>query len=257
MTTLTFLGSGTSQGVPVIACGCWVCTSPDERDKRLRASVMIDHGDTRIIIDAGPDFRQQMLRENVKHIDGILLTHEHKDHIGGLDDVRAFNYTERAPVNIYATEQVQRSIRKDFDYAFGDNVYPGAPQFNLVTIDGQTPFRVKDTDVIPIKGMHSKLPVLGFRIGGIAYLTDFNKIEPEEIEKIKGVEVLVINALRREHHLSHFTLAEALHIRYLVQPKFTYFTHVSHQMGRYQQIEQELPENTHFAYDGLVVESAE
>lgn len=255
MTKLTFLGSGTSQGVPVISCGCWVCTSPDVRDKRLRASVMIDHNSTRIIIDAGPDFRQQMLRENVKHIDGILLTHEHKDHIGGLDDVRAFNYTERAPANIYATEQVQRSIKKDFDYAFGENAYPGAPQFNLVTIDGDTLFRVKDTEVIPIKGMHYKLPVLGFRIGGIAYLTDFNSIEPEEIEKIKGVEILVINALRREHHLSHFTLSEALHVRYLVQPKYTYLTHISHQMGRFQQIEQELPENTHFAYDGLVIES--
>ena len=255
MTRLTFLGTGTSQGVPVISCGCWVCTSPDQKDKRLRSSVLVEHDGTRIVIDAGPDFRQQMLSQDVKRIDGILLTHEHKDHIGGLDDVRAFNYTMKAPVDIYATERVQQSIKKDFDYAFGENKYPGAPDFNLVTINGDTPFKVGNTDVIPIKGMHYKIPVLGFRIGNVAYLTDFNKIEPEEVEKIKGVEILVVNALRHEHHLSHFTLSEALHLRWLVQPKYAYFTHVSHQMGRHRQIEQELPENTHFAYDGLVVET--
>ncbi len=257
MTKLTFLGSGTSQGVPVISCGCWVCTSPDQRDRRLRSSVLVEHNGTKIVIDAGPDFRQQMLSLDVKHIDGILITHEHKDHTGGLDDVRAFNYTQRKPVDIYATEQVQSAIKREFEYAFGDNKYPGAPEFNLVTIDGDTPFTVGGTEVVPIKGMHAKLPVLGFRIGGIAYLTDFNHIEPEEIDKIKGVDVLIVNALRREHHMSHFTLSEALHLRWLVQPKYTYLTHVSHQMGRFKQIEQELPENTHFAYDGLVVESVE
>lgn len=255
MTKLSFLGSGTSQGVPVISCGCWVCASPDIRDKRLRASVMIEHNGTTLVIDAGPDFRQQMLRANVKHIDGILLTHEHKDHTGGLDDVRAFNYTEKAPVAIYSTERVQESVKKEFYYAFGENKYPGAPDFNLITIDGDTPFKVKNTEIIPIKGMHYNLPVLGFRIGGIAYITDFNSMEQEEIDKIKGVEILVINALRHEPHLSHFTLSEALHIRHLVQPQHTYFTHVSHQMGRFAQIEGELPENAHFAYDGLVVES--
>lgn len=257
MTRLTVLGSGTSQGVPVISCGCWVCTSPDPRDKRLRSSVMVEHKGSRIVIDAGPDFRQQMLTHNVKHIDGILLTHEHKDHTGGLDDVRAFNYTEQAAADIYATKQVQQAIRKEYDYAFGENKYPGAPEFALHTIDGEHPFKIKDAEIIPVKGMHYKLPVLGFRIGGIAYLTDFNHIEPEEIEKIKGVEVLIINALRREHHISHFTLSEALHLRYLVQPRHTYFTHISHQMGRFKQIEQELPEGSGFAYDGLTVESIE
>lgn len=255
MTKLTFLGTGTSQGVPVISCGCWVCTSDDSRDKRLRTAVMIEHNGTRIVIDAGPDFRQQMLRHNVKGIDGILLTHEHKDHLGGLDDVRAFNYTSGKMVDIYATERVQATIRKDFDYAFGNDRYPGVPDMNLVTIDGDTPFKIKDIEITPIKGTHYKMPVLGFKIGGIAYLTDFNHIDEAEIEKIKGVDVFIINALRREHHISHFSLSEALHIRYLVQPERTYFTHVSHQMGRYAQIEKELPENTYFAYDGLVVES--
>ena len=257
MTKLTFLGTGTSQGVPVVACDCWVCVSPDSHDKRLRSSAMIEHGGTRVIIDAGPDFRQQMLRGNVKHIDGILLTHEHKDHIGGIDDVRAFNYTMRRPVDIYATERVQAVVRKDFDYAFAEDRYPGAPRINLVTIDGTAPFMVGNTQVVPIAGMHYQMPVLGFRIGGIAYLTDFNFIADTELEKIKGAEILVINALRREHHISHFTLDEALHIRELAQPRYTYFTHISDQMGRYAQINRELPDNCYFAYDGLVVESAE
>lgn len=239
----------------MISCGCWVCTSDDSRDKRLRASVMVEHDGTRIIIDAGPDFRQQMLRENVKDIDGIILTHEHKDHIGGIDDVRAFNYTSGDAVDIYATERVQATVRKDFDYAFGNDRYPGVPDINLITIDGDEPFKIKDTEIIPIKGTHYNMPVLGFKIAGIAYITDFNHISEEEIEKIKGVDVFVINALRREHHVSHFSLPEALHICWLVQPKCAYLTHVSHQMGRYAQTEKELPGNTYFAYDGLVVES--
>lgn len=256
MTKLTFLGTGTSQGVPVISCGCWVCSSEDSRDKRLRTAALVEHSGTTLVIDSGPDFRQQMLREGVKRIDGILLTHEHKDHIGGLDDVRAFNYTSGHAVDIYAEKRVQRTVQKDFDYAFAEHKYPGVPEINLITID-ERPFRVKDTEVVPIRGLHFKLPVLGFRIGGIAYLTDFNHIAPEEIEKIKGVEILVINALRREHHVSHFTLDEALHVSWLVSPGQTYLTHVSHQMGRFAQIDRELPPNTHFAYDGLVVESIE
>ena len=257
MTKLTFLGTGTSQGVPVISCGCWVCGSPDARDKRLRSSVMVERDGTRVIIDAGPDFRQQMLAADVKKIDGILITHEHKDHIGGIDDVRAFNYTSQRAVDIYAAERVQRTIKKDFDYAFSDDKYPGAPDINLIGIDGSRPIRIKNMEVVPIEGKHYRLPVLGFRIGGIAYLTDFNHIEEREIEKIRGVEILVVNALRREHHISHFTLSEALEIRHLVQPEYCYFTHISHQMGRHELISKELPEKTYFAYDGLVVESAQ
>ncbi len=257
MTKLTFLGTGTSQGVPVISCDCWVCTSPDSHDKRLRSSAMVEHGGTRIVIDAGPDFRQQMLRENVKSIDAILLTHEHKDHTAGIDDVRAFNHTMRRPIDIYATERVQAVVRKDFDYAFTEERYPGVPAINLITIDGNRPFRVGGAEVVPIAGMHYQIPVLGFRIGGIAYLTDFNYLPDSEIDKIQGVEVLVINALRRQPHISHFTLDEALQVSDRVRSRYTYFTHISDQMGRYAQIVHELPDNCYFAYDGLVVESVE
>lgn len=254
MTKLTFLGTGTSQGVPVISCGCWVCTSADSRDKRLRTSALIETEGVTLVIDAGPDFRQQMLRENVKHIDAILLTHEHKDHTGGLDDVRAFNYTSGQPVDLYAEERVQKVIKKDFDYAFAPNPYPGVPEITLHTID-EHPFQIKGVDIIPIRGRHFKLPILGFRIGNLAYLTDFNHISPEEIEKIKGVDILVVNALRKEQHLSHFTLSEALHLSYLVGPRQTYLTHISHQMGRQAQEERALPENCHMAYDGLKIET--
>lgn len=255
MTKLTFLGTGTSQGVPVISCGCWVCQSDDPRDKRLRTSALVETRDgTTISIDAGPDFRQQMLREGVKRLDAILLTHEHKDHIGGIDDVRAFNYVTGRAIDIYAEERVQRRVKHDFDYAFSEHPYPGVPEINLHTIQPDQPFYVRDTEIIPIRGTHYKLPVLGFRIGKLAYLTDMNRIEPSEIEKIKGVDTLVINALRKEHHLSHFTLDEALHISYLVSPKTTYLTHVSHQMGRHAVEESRLPEGVHFAYDGLTVE---
>ncbi len=254
MTKLTFLGTGTSQGVPVISCGCWVCTSADSRDKRLRTSALIEIDNLTLVIDAGPDFRQQMLRENVKHIDAILLTHEHKDHTGGLDDVRAFNYTSGKPVAIYAEERVQRAIKKDFDYAFAPNPYPGVPEIDLHTID-EHPFQIQGVEIVPVRGTHYKLPILGFRIGNLAYLTDFNHISPEEIEKIKGVDILVVNALRKEQHLSHFTLSEALHLSYLVSPRLTYLTHISHQMGRQAQEEPALPENCYMAYDGLKIET--
>lgn len=255
-TKLTFLGTGTSQGIPVISCQCYVCTSPDAHDKRLRASVLVEHGGSTVVIDAGPDFRQQMLREGVMAIDGIVLTHEHKDHTGGIDDVRAFNYTSGRSVDIFAEERVQRVIRKDFDYAFGEHRYPGVPEIDLRTI-GEEPFRVGGMELIPIRGRHFRLPVLGFRIGGLAYLTDFNAIEDSEIEKIRGVEVLIVNALRRESHISHFTLEEALDLHRRVTPGRTYLTHLSHQMGRHAEVVKELPKGVLLAYDGLTITSEE
>lgn len=257
MNQLTFLGTGTSQGVPVISCGCWVCRSQDSRDQRLRTSALVRIGETNLLIDAGPDFRQQMLREQVRKLDAILLTHEHKDHIAGLDDVRAFNYVTSAAVDIYAEERVQRRVMQDFDYAFAENPYPGVPEINLHTILPDVPFQVDRCTILPIRGMHYKLPVLGFRIGQLAYLTDMNRIDQQEIDKIKGVDTLVINALRKEHHLSHFTLDEALHMRHLVSPRVTYLTHISHQMGRHATEEKALPEDVHFAYDGLNIEIPE
>ncbi len=253
MTELTFLGTGTSQGVPMIACGCHVCTSLDPKDKRLRSSVLIDHDGVRILIDAGPDFRQQMLRESVDRLDAILFTHDHKDHTGGLDDVRAYNYFQRGPMDVYAEPYVLDSLRSEYDYAFAENPYPGVPDLRLHPI-GEEPFRVKNATVVPIRGFHYRLPVLGFRIGGIAYLTDMNRIEKGEIGKFRGVEVLVINALRKEKHLSHFTLDEALEVIRKVGPKRSYLTHLSHQMGRYREIAPELEGRpVWFSYDGLKI----
>lgn len=256
MIKLTFLGTGTSQGVPVVSCGCWVCTSDDNRDKRLRTSALVEKAGVTIVIDAGPDFRAQMLAANVRRVDGILLTHEHKDHINGLDDVRAFNYTTRQPVDIYAEARVLKTVRKDFDYAFCENPYPGAPEMTLHEID-ETPFFVRDIEVVPIRGKHYVLPVFGFRIGTLGYLTDFNHIEESEFQKLKGIDTLVINALRKEHHMSHFTLDQALDIGWRTGAKNVYFTHISHQMGRHAQESPHLPEWAHFAYDGLSVEVPE
>ena len=257
MAKLTFLGTGTSQGVPVISCHCRVCLSPDERDKRLRTSALIETGRETILIDVGPDFRQQMLRAGVERLDGILLTHEHKDHISGLDDVRAFNYTSGAPVKLYAEERVQKRVKQDFDYAFSEHPYPGVPEIDLHTIRSDEPFSIGQTRIVPIRGIHYKLPVLGFRIGPLAYLTDMNRIDEREIDKIRGVDTLVINALRKEPHLSHFTLDDALRISRAVSSNVTYLTHVSHQMGRHAEEQAALPEGVYFAYDGLTVEIPE
>lgn len=253
MIRLTFLGTGTSQGVPMIGCDCEVCRSTDPRDKRLRSSVMIESNGARIVIDAGPDFRYQMLREGVKDIDAILLTHEHTDHIMGLDDVRAFNYFCSKSIEVWATERVQNIVRKNFDYAFSDHPYPGAPRITLRTIAEES-FKVGTTEITPIFGRHFTLPVTGFRIGPVAYLTDFNHIEDNELEKLKGVEVLVINALRHQRHISHFTLDQATEIARRVGAPRTYFTHMSHQIGLHAEAGKNIPEGTHFAYDRLIVE---
>lgn len=250
---LTFLGTGTSQGVPVIACPCPVCQSDQEKDKRLRASVYVEVNGVNILIDAGPDFRQQMLRASVKHLDGILLTHEHKDHIGGLDDVRAFNFVNRRPMDIYAEERVQDALKQEYAYVFAENRYPGVPEMNLFNVDGY-PFEINGVKIIPIRCFHYKMPIYGYRIGDLTYITDANFISEEEKEKIVGSKYIVINALRKQKHISHFTLGEALKLIEEFSPRKAFITHVSHQMGFHVDIQAELPRNVSIAYDGLVVE---
>jgi phosphoribosyl 1,2-cyclic phosphate phosphodiesterase len=228
--------------------------STDARDKRLRTSLLIEIYDTKILIDAGPDFRQQLLREKISNLDAILLTHEHKDHTGGLDDVRALNYISGQPVEIYAEKRVLDSIRAEYPYAFVANPYPGVPEMNLNTIVDNTQFGVGNIEIVPIRAYHHKLPVLGFRIGNLVYITDANRIESSEMRKIYGCEVLVINALRKKAHLSHFTLSQALDIACESGARQTYLTHISHQMGLHRTVEKELPENVKLAYDCLTIE---
>ena len=249
---LTFLGTGTSQGVPVVACQCPVCLSNNPKDKRLRASVMIETGTQCLVVDAGPDFRQQMLSHHVRHLNGILLTHEHVDHIFGLDDIRAFNWVQKQPTDIYAEERVQIAIRRIFDYVFATFRYPGIPQMHLHLIENK-PFRINDLEVIPIRGLHYKLPVFGFRFGKLAYVTDVNHLENTEIDKLRGLDVLVLNALRKEEHISHFNLSQALELIAEVKPEKAYLTHLSHQMGFYDEVQKELPENVFLSYDGLEI----
>lgn len=245
-----FLGTGTSQGIPVITCDCEVCNSSDRKDKRLRTSIMLQIGDKNIVIDTGPDFRQQMLREKVKSMDAILFTHEHKDHVAGLDDIRAFNYRLNQSMDIYGSERVEIGLKREFHYAFGDDKYPGVPQF-VYHLIADEPFVVADEKITPINVMHYKLPVKSFRIRNFAYVTDANYIAPEELEKLKGLDCLVLNALRKEKHLSHFNLEEALAIIEQVKPKKAYLTHLSHLMGKHEEVSKELPNNVEIAYDGL------
>lgn len=249
---ITFLGTGTSQGIPVITCNCMVCKSTDHRDKRLRVSVLIETDDKTIVIDSGPDFRYQMLRAGVKDLDAILFTHEHKDHVAGLDDIRPFNYLLKKNIDIYATERVQHALRKEFAYIFAEAHYPGLPQIDLHTI-ADRPFYVGDNEIIPLHIMHYKLPILGFRIGDFSYITDAKTIAEETIEKIKGSRILVVNALQKEQHISHFTLDEAIEFSQLVDAETTYFTHISHNLGLHAVVEKELPANVKLAYDGLTI----
>ena len=278
---LTFLGTGTSQGVPMIGCNCQVCKSSDPRDKRLRASALVDWDGMRILVDAGPDFRWQMLRAGVTHLDAILLTHNHKDHTGGLDDIRAFNYLERKASEIWCEEYVAESLKKEYSYAFEAKKYPGAPEWNIHLID-EKPFEVavygntklltwesgvgysyedsnqapkieKSVKVIPIRGMHYKLPVLGYRFGDIAYCTDMNYIPEKEFSKLKGLKHFVINTVKNGKHISHFSLEEATAVAQKVGAEHSWLTHLSHQLPCYEELAASLPDPNLPAYDGLVI----
>ena len=247
---ITLLGTGTSQGVPLIACNCAVCRSEDPRDKRLRSSVLIETAGKNIVIDAGPDFRQQMLTYQVEQLRAILITHEHVDHIFGLDDIRSYNWVQKQPMEIFGEKRVEIAIKRIFNYVFDKFQYPGIPQMNLTRIDN-APFLIDEINVIPIRGFHHKLPVYGFRIGDFAYLTDMNFVEPVEKEKLKGLKVLVVNALRKEEHISHYNLEQAVELIDELEPGEAYLTHLSHQMGLHKEVSAELPSGIYLAYDGL------
>jgi phosphoribosyl 1,2-cyclic phosphate phosphodiesterase len=247
---VTFLGTGTSHGIPVIACGCEVCRSENPFDKRMRSSIMVEVDGQRIVIDTGPDFRMQMLREELKTLDAVLFTHEHKDHTAGLDDIRAFNFFQGEAIDIYATKRVQDNLRTCFDYIFADHKYPGIPDIKLNTIAAE-PFNIGPTKIIPIEVMHYKLPVLGFRIRDFVYITDANKIAEDQRKKITGAKVLVLNALRIDPHIAHFSLEEALEMTKTLGAEKTFFTHISHQLGKHEDVSPILPHGVELAYDGL------
>lgn len=280
---LTFLGTGTSQGIPLIGCDCPVCTSDDPRDRRLRSSVLVEYGGLTVLVDCGPDFRAQMLREGVRHLDAVLLTHNHKDHTGGLDELRSFNLLEKKPVNIYCEAYVLEALRREYSYAFTEPLYPGAPEWIVNTIDDK-PFRIHsnsveddlvwqsgygyrhvapaspsvcEAEIIPIRGWHHKqkmLPVLGYRFGNIAYLTDMNLVEEQEFEKLKGLDYVTLNCVKRTGHFSHFSLDEALRFFERVGARESYITHISHMLPKYSDFEAELPEHVHPSYDGLTLQ---
>jgi phosphoribosyl 1,2-cyclic phosphate phosphodiesterase len=250
---ITFLGTGTSSGVPMIACECAVCTSTNKKDKRLRSSILVESQNTRFVVDTTPDFRYQMLRQNVKTLDAVLFTHPHKDHIAGLDDVRAYNYIQQQPMQIFANQMTIDALMREFAYAFADKKYPGVPNLELNTITLE-PFSIGDINVVPVEVWHMKMPVFGFRFGDFTYITDANRIEESEKEKIWGSKVLVVNALRKEKHISHYNLEEAIELVHELEIPTAYFTHISHQLGKHEEIEKRLPEGIHLGFDGLVIE---
>lgn len=250
--TIQFLGTGTSTGIPMIGCDCSVCTSINPADNRLRSSILVQSANTTLVIDTTPDFRYQMLRTHTKQLDAVLFTHSHKDHMAGLDDIRAFNFFSKKTIQVYANAITEAAIRRDYYYAFSDTKYPGVPDLELINIDA-APFVIGDIPIIPIKVVHHTMLVLGFRMGNFTYITDANHIDERELTKIKGSSVLVLNALRKEKHLSHFTLQEAVNIAEITQVPQVYFTHISHQMGSHATINQELPAHIQLAYDGLIL----
>jgi len=249
---VTFLGTGTSQGVPIIGCDCDVCLSTNKKDKRLRCSIFLKWDDFSLVIDSGPDFRYQLLREEINDIDAVLYTHEHKDHVAGLDDIRPINYLQNKSIDIYGSHLVETALKREFHYIFADTKYPGAPRinFNLITNNA---FQLGPINVLPIEGLHYRLPVFGYRIKDFCYITDMNFISEEEKSKMKDLDVLVINGLRREKHISHFTLEEALEMIAELKPKQAYITHMSHQLGTHEEVSKELPENVQLSYDGLKI----
>lgn len=250
---LTFLGTGTSVGVPTIGCTCRVCSSTDPHDKRLRASVLVESGDTRVLVDCGPDFRQQMLGREFKKIDAVLLTHEHYDHVGGIDDLRPF--CTFGEVDVYADGNTVGDLRRRIPYCFGESKYPGVPKISLSVVEPHRPFSIGSIDVLPIQVMHGKLPILGYRFGELVYITDMKTIRKEEMEYLKGVKILIVNALRfsPEHH-SHMTVNEAMEFIRMVSPQKTYFTHMGHDIGLHEEVNRQLPDDMDLAYDGQTIE---
>ena len=250
---VTFLGTGTSQGVPIICCECAVCRSQNPKDRRLRSSILIESDNAKVVIDSGPDFRQQMLRIGIKTLDAVVFTHEHKDHIAGLDEVKAFNYFNKMRMPVYATPRVQEALKREFAYIFAEDKYPGIPEIDVFTVKDET-IKIKDIELLPIDVIHYRLPVKAYRIKDFTYITDANYISEEEKEKIKGSKIIVVNALRREEHVSHFTFQQAIDLMKELKPEKAYFTHISHQLGLHEDVSNELPSFIELAYDGLEIE---
>lgn len=251
--SITLLGTGTSQGIPVIGCRCPVCMSPNPKDQRLRSSALIQHQDTTIVIDAGPDFRQQMLRAGVEHLDALLLTHEHNDHVIGLDDVRPFNFKMRSDIPIYGLPRVLQDVKRRFDYAFADNPYPGSPRMDLKPVEAGDRWQIGSISITAYPVTHGDLGILGFRFGSIAYITDASYLMPEIIDDLMGIDVLILNALHRQLHHSHFNLEQALAMIDMIRPQRSFLTHLSHHMGLHAVVQKELPENVFIGHDGLII----